>query len=91
MESKIDGQKMCFLCGSAANLERHHCLHGSGRRKLAEEDGLWVWLCRYCHNEIHFGQNSSIPDRMLIEAAQVVYEKNHTRKEFIERYGKNWL
>lgn len=72
-------------------LERHHCLHGSGRRKLAEEDGLWVWLCRDCHNEIHFGKDGKSLDLFLQKEAQRTYMKEHGFTNYMKRYGKNYL
>ena len=50
----------CFLCrlNSSANLphrglEKHHFIHGTANRKLAEHWGLWGYLCQMHHYEIH--------------------------------------
>ena len=47
------GESVCFFCGRPTNLEKHHAIHGRGLRKLADEDGLWVWLCVPHHHNLH--------------------------------------
>lgn len=89
--SKINNDPYCFLCWmtygeiNMRNPERHHCLHGSGRRDLAEADGLWVILCHEHHRRLHdFGEH----DRELQQIAQRVYIAEHGREEYFKRYGK---
>lgn len=79
----------CFLCGQYAT-ETHHCLHGQGRRKLADEDGLTVRLCRSCHTNLH---DHGTCDRKLQKIAQKAWmrENNKTVNDFIRRYGKNYI
>ncbi len=91
MKSIIQEQEdQCYLCGYTQSLEKHHVWHGSANRKLADEDGLTVMLCGFCHRLLHDrGQN----DRYLMEEGEKAWLR-HTGKsieEFIERYGKNVL
>ena len=51
MKSIIQKEKECYLCGSTLNLEKHHCIHGTAGRKLADKYGLTVWLCAYHHRD----------------------------------------
>ena len=89
--SKISNEASCYLCRMyramivTAPLERHHCLHGTGMRKLADEDGLWVWLCPEHHRLLH-DQNRY--DRELQVIAQRAYIAEHGREEYFKRYGK---
>ena len=90
--SKMQEEKQCYITGQEnCNLERHHCLNGTHQRKKAEQDGLWVWLTP----QIHFYIHNTIEGHDLLwelkKEAQRVYEKEHTREEFIKRYGKNYL
>ena len=89
----------CWLCrvlhGSGelyGYTEEHHVFFGSGQRWKSEEDGLKVYLCVQHHRtgpeSVH--RNHKIC-RMLQAAAQEVYEKEHTREEFMDRYGKNYI
>lgn len=92
-KSKIDNRKYCFLCGRWYDLQRHHCLSGPDRQK-AEEDGLWVWLCASCHvsgpHAVH-GPYGTDNRQLLRREAQKAYERDHTRAEFMARYGRNYL
>lgn len=94
--SKIQTNCECFLCHKSANngLEHHHCLHGTGQRKLADEDGLWVWLCRKCHSRLH-DFNEHDRDLQIIAQQTYIREQRKTgypedvaRELFLKRYGK---
>ena len=83
----------CFLCGRYGPTEKHHLIHGSGRRQLAEEDGLYVYLCPSCHTlgprAVH---NNPKVDRMLQAYGQKMWKENTggTDEDFIRRYGKSY-
>ena len=83
----MQGDKVCFLCGSVRNLERHHCIHGTANRKLAEKDGLIVWLCHDCHMDLH---DHGTFDKALQHLAMVAWinKGNKTEDDFRKRYGK---
>lgn len=82
--SKISNEWRCYICGSPYDLDLHHCLHGSYKR-LAEEDSLYVALCRSCHSKLH---NTGFKDKDLKRDAQNAFIKYHSREEFLIRYGK---
>lgn len=93
-ESIIDGKKKCYLCGREGDLQIHHTLHGGANRRLADEDGLWVWLCHRCHMDLH---DRGEGDRELQALAEKKWiECNYPndeelgRTEFIKRYGKSY-
>lgn len=82
-------ERMCYFCGLPFNLERHHCLHGTANRRLAEEDGCWVYLCRQHHESVH---KSATLDNQLKMRAQAAWEAKYgDREAFRERYGKSYL
>lgn len=88
MESIICKRRECYVCGGRGD-ELHHCIHGSNR-KLADDDGLTVWLCRECHHRLHsLGEY----DNDLKKIAQAAWEagKEEARHAFIRRYGRNYL
>lgn len=41
-KSVLQDEKKCFLCGTTLNLERHHVLHGTAMRRIADKLGLTV-------------------------------------------------
>ena len=86
--SIIQDSKECFVTGSTQNLDKHHCLSGS-RRKMADKYGLWVWLRHDVHMSLHSGD--SVLAYSLKRLAQRKFEEHHSRKRFVEIFGKNYL
>ena len=89
-KSIISNEKVCYLCGSWHDLQRHHAIHGWANRKLAEDDGLWVWLCMGCHAALHdHGTN----DNELKATAETAWLEatGGTVEDFRKRYGKSFL
>ena len=90
--------KVCFLCGkngSTDSLDKHHIFGGDNRDK-SEEDGLFVYLCH--HNCHIFGKyaahRSGKTAQFLHEFGEIAWLKQDTKrtvKDFISRYGKNYL
>ena len=92
-KSIIQTEKECYFCGTTLNLDKHHCIHGWANRKLADKDGLWVYLCKDHHTmssqSVHQDENMNL---VLKKIAQKEWEKKFgTREEFIKRYGKSYL
>ncbi len=83
----------CIVCGQRHGLERHHVMFGNPRRQLAEEDGLWVWLCPEHHRGTYgvHGRDGHELDSVLKRYAQRIYEQTHSREEWMERYRRNYL
>ncbi len=59
----------CYVCGRRAS-EWHHVMHGPDK-KLSEELGLMVPLCRECHSRVHHVGGEL--DRILKRDAQRCY------------------
>lgn len=86
MNSIIQDERVCFICGSVRDLERHHCIHGTANRRLAEEDGLTVWLCHECHTNLH---DKGEFDKALQSIAMNAWVRKYgNRQDFRIRYGK---
>ena len=78
----------CFVCFKTIGLEEHHIFSGLSNRKNSEKHGLKVWLCMECHKRVH---RDILPNRELKELAQQKFEETHTREEFMQIFGKNYL
>ena len=93
-KSIIQNGSECYICRRPAT-EVHHCLFGTADRKKADEDGLFIPVCRSCHNAIHNPKNDF--DKWLQKALkQIAQEKwmeyyHKKKRDFIIRYGKNYL
>ncbi len=84
-------EKKCYICGTRANLHKHHVFNGYANRSLSEKFGLWVWLCAEHHNmsnnSVHMNKEM---DLNLKRESQEIFEKTHTREEFMRIFGKNY-
>lgn len=94
---KKDGT--CYLCrklhhysGQYSYTEEHHVFEGTANRKLSEKYGLKVYLCLFHHREgpeaVHMNK---VNDLILKMDAQKEFEQTHSREEFMNIFGKNWL
>jgi hypothetical protein len=93
---KRDGT--CYLCIRMHGdyrihqvLHEHH-VYGGPNRPISEAEGFKAYLC-LAHHE--FGpeavhENNRIM-RILQQDTQREYEKTHTRKEFMELIGRNYM
>lgn len=96
MHKKTDNT--CYLCmklgeyGTQANLEEHHVFFGNSNRKNSTKYGLMVYLCSGHHRDskegVHFNKEY---DEMLKQEGQQMFERTHTREEFMSIFGRNWL
>lgn len=86
-----DEMDCCFICKTTINLHIHH-IFGAFNRKKSTKYGLIVPLCARHHNMsdegVHFNKKLDIKLKQL---AQLKFELNHTREEFIEIFGRNYL
>lgn len=93
MDSILQSEKRCFVCGTERDLESHHVFFGYPKRQKSEKYGLKVWLCADHHRGEHgvHGKYGLELNVELKEAAQVAFEKTHSREEFMQIFGRNYL
>lgn len=85
------GDPRCFICGRVTELDRHHVMSGTANRKLSEEYGLTVYLCRNHHtgpDGVH--SNRKLADH-LKRLAQIAFEARHGREKWMEIFKKSYL
>ena len=76
-----------------SGLHDHHIYFGKGKRSKSEKYGFKVWLC-YQHHEGTFGvhgKNGHELDEYLKINCQKKYEERHSREEFMNIFGKNYI
>ncbi len=89
----------CYLCIRLHGdfryhpvLHEHHIYGGNPNRRISEAAGLKVYLCPEHHTTgaqaVH---NNHDMMRLLQEDGQRAYEQEHTRAEFMELIGRNYL
>lgn len=101
----IAGQKrgVCYLCMLEENdrsihpLEEHH-IFGGPLRKKSEEYGLKVYLCKKHHTGDIQGVQRAVhhPEYndngiKLKKIAQAAFEKEYSRGQFIQEFGRSYL
>lgn len=90
----MQNDKSCYICGKLGfdtpGQELHHIIHGVANRKLADEDGLTCWLCKYHHTRLH---DKGEWDKDLQREAQQKWMDINGRitEEWVKRYGKSFL
>lgn len=93
MKSIIQTEKVCYITGTTRNLDLHHCIHGSNRKK-ADKHGLTVYLNHDVHMRLHAHQKPfETLDEELKKVAQKAYMEHYgaTTEDFIAAYGRNYL
>lgn len=92
-DSLLSNERECWFCGSSEWLERHH-IFGGAYRKKSDREGLWVYLCHYCHNTppngVHFNRENMDRLRATGERAWLDYHGKEI-PDFIRAYGRNYL
>lgn len=90
-KSILQSEKQCFYCGTTLNLERHHCIHGTAGRRIADKLGLTIWLCSEHHRGNYSPHQNRELDLRLKRFAQSCYEDKHSREEWMQKVGRNYL
>lgn len=93
MQTILQSEKKCYLTGSTSGLQKHH-IFGAFNRNNSEKYGLWVWLRWDRHladSPYRTPHNDAEIDLMLKKDAQRKFEETHTREEFMQIFGRNWL
>lgn len=68
---------------------RHEIYYGKNR-KVSKENGFWIWLHPDVHHRLHNDPKCSL-GKDLKEMCQMIYEKTHTREEFLQLIRRNYL
>ena len=74
----------CEFCGKYSKQLDPHEIFGGSNRKRSIKNKFIKLLCRECHS------NEKIINQLRIDT-QKEYEKTHTRQEFIDLIGKNYI
>lgn len=91
MKSIIQKTKKCYLCGTEYGLDDHH-IFGGANRVNSEKYGIKVWLCRRCHDRVHFSATESkVLMTRLRKMGQKAFEKNYPTLDFLKIFHYNYL
>ncbi len=85
--------RVCEICGSLYNIERHHVFNGAYRKK-SEKYNAVADLCHNCHNE---PPNGVYHNAQNMQALKAKYQKlimlhyGMSEADFINIFGKNYI
>ena len=94
MKLVMQNKKECWFCKQQYGLHLHEIYFGTANRPISIKNGFQVYLCGYHHN---LGGNGKCVhqckqmDLELKRACQKKFEETHTREEFMQLIGKNYL
>lgn len=86
---KGDREGECFMCKRQTHCDVHHIYKGKNR-KISDREGFVVHLCQKCHRTLH-SKDGHMMDVYLEKTCQLDYEENHSRQEFMELIGCNYI
>lgn len=86
-------EKFCYVTGAVRGLEKHHIFFGTGLRRISDRYGFWVYLTAEKHRGtagVH-GRDGHALDLRLKQDCQRRFEQTHSRAEFMQIIGRNYL
>lgn len=90
-KSILQDEKECYITGRKEGLHKHH-IYGAANRKISDKYGFWVWLAPEWHNMSDYGVHFNKElDLKLKQECQRKFEETHSREEFMEIIGRNYL
>ena len=91
MKSIMQTEKECYITHQIDGLHKHH-IYGGPNRRISEREGFYIYLIPDLHNMsnegIHYDKEF---DLRIKQECQRIYERTHTRQQFIDLIGKNYL
>ena len=82
---------ICYICKRQTETALHHIYFGS-KRKMSDKNGFVCFLCPDCHQYGNRAVHRCRETDLLLKAkCQKVYEKTHSRDEFMTLVGRNYL
>ena len=93
MKSILQSKKRCFICRREIGIHDHHIYFGNAKRTISEKNGFKVWLCQEHHQGTYgvHGKHGHELDMFLKQVCQQKYEADHTREQFINLIGRNYI
>lgn len=81
-----DNLESCYICKRPST--DIHEIYGGSNRQNSMKNGFCIPLCRMCHQILTDEPKTALKYKIL---CQEHFETNHTRKEFMDIIGKNYL
>ena len=80
----------CYICGSCDGLQRHEPFNGANREK-SKYYGIWVTLCRCCHDMCHIHPREYGQSMKREAQSRAMKYYGWDREEWRNRFGKSYI
>ncbi len=92
MQSILQTEKTCLVCGRTTDIHRHHVFMGNKQKSLSEKYGLTVNLCGYHHDMSDAGIHFNKELRVSVQSwAQKKFEETYPDLNFLQIFGRNYI
>lgn len=82
---------VCYICHRHTDTALHH-IYGAAKRTISDDNGFTVFLCPDCHQYAPHAVHRSRETSLWLKArCQRIYERNHSRDEFMALIGRNYI
>ena len=94
MNSILQTEKRCWVCGYYHSLHLHHIFYGTAHRKISDKEGLVIWLCPRHHNMsnegIHFDKELDLRVKMYAQT-EWLRQNNNDMNKWFKLFRRSWL
>lgn len=81
---------VCYLTGVSCTTARHE-IFNKHARQFSKEDGLWIAVSPEAHERLHNDYALWNKLKQEAEIKWLVADFERSIKDFVERYGRNYL
>ena len=79
--------RVCYVCGRSGSLEKHHIIHGHGKRKACETRESLVDICYNCHKLVHDTEKSDLDIDLKLQLQDIYFQKGYSEEQVRKLMG----
>lgn len=79
--------RVCYVCGRGGNLDKHHIIHGRGKRKACETRESLVDICYNCHKRVHDTEKNDLDIDLKLQLQNIYFEKGYSEEKVRKLMG----
>ena len=79
--------RACYVCGRSGSLEKHHIIHGHGKRKACETRESLIDICFNCHKLVHSPESYELDLNLKLQLQDIYYQKGYSEEKVRKLMG----
>jgi len=93
MNSILQQEHRCLICGTIHNLHCHHVYNGVAHRKISDKYGLTIWLCMDHHTGNNGIHRNYVLDLEIKKKCQSIAMNHYkwTIEDWFKLFRRSWL